>query len=154
MAKKSAGILVYTRMMGSLRIFLVHPGGPYYAKKDPGAWTIPKGEFDDLEDPLVAAKREFKEETGLSLTGEFLPLTPFKQKSGKIIFAWAHETAFEAADIKSNTFEMEWPPRSGKKATFPEVDRGAWYTVEEALEKILEAQKVIIVELTTMISGQ
>ena len=126
---------------------LVHPGGPFWAKKDLGAWSIPKGLADEGEDLLAAAKREFLEETGATVEGEFLDLGAHKQPGGKIVVAWAHEGDFDPALLKSNTFAIEWPPRSGKTAEFPEVDRAAWYLIDEALEKISKGQKPIVAAL-------
>src|SRR5688572_25720262 len=118
MPTKSAGILLYRFANQDMEVFLVHPGGPFWAKKDDGAWSIPKGEFDPEEDPLDAARREFKEETGFIAEGEFIVLTPVKLKGGKFIYAWALQMSVDAAGITSNLFEIEWPPRSGKKKTF------------------------------------
>jgi predicted NUDIX family NTP pyrophosphohydrolase len=129
---KSAGILVYRRREAGVEVFLVHPGGPFWAKKDLGAWSIPKGEFGDEKDPLEAALREFAEETGQTIGGDFLTLTPAKQKSRKIVHAFAVEGEVDSERILSNEFEMEWPPRSGKIQRFPEVDRGAWFPLAEA----------------------
>ncbi len=141
MAKHSAGLLVYRFRDGSLEVLLVHPGGPYWAKKDDGAWSIPKGEFNiEEEDPLKTAKREFKEETGFDIEGSFMPLDTLKQPGGKIVHAWAIEGDYDAAEIKSNTFKMEWPPRSGKQQEFPEVDRGDWFNIETAKIKLLKGQ--------------
>jgi len=151
MPQKSAGILLYKKENKTLKIFLVHPGGPFWAKKDDGAWSIPKGEFDDGEDPLGAAKREFEEETGIKISGGFLELDPIKQKSGKIVYAWAVEGDVDVSKIKSNEFEMEWPPKSGKMKTFPEIDKAAWFNLNEAKKKILEAQSSLIRELETML---
>jgi predicted NUDIX family NTP pyrophosphohydrolase len=145
--KKSAGILVFRRIDKKIEFFLVHPGGPFWAKKDAGAWSIPKGEYEDGEDPLVAAKREFEEETGQAIAGKFIPLTPFKIKSGKVITAFAVEGDVDEKDIRSNLFEMEWPPRSGKRASFPEVDRAGWFDAEIAKEKLNAAQGVLIEEV-------
>ena len=147
MPKKSAGILLYRTMNKKLEVFLVHPGGPFWAKKDIGAWSIPKGEFDDDEEPLAAAKREFKEETGVEISGEFIQLASIKQKSGKIVYAWAVEGDIDPAKIKSNTFEIEWPPRSGKLQTFPEIDKAEWFNYIEAQKKIVLAQSPLIEEL-------
>lgn len=139
MATESAGILGFRRSRGVLEVLLVHPGGPFFAKKDAGAWSIPKGliEGDGL---LAEAMREFQEETGLSITGEAIPLGSIRQKSGKIVQAWAVEGGWDLADFKSNTFELEWPPKSGKRQTFPEADRAGWFNMAEAREKILAAQ--------------
>lgn len=147
MPKKSAGILLYRTVNKKLEVFLVHPGGPFWAKKDIGAWSIPKGEFDDDEEPLAAAKREFKEETGVEISGEFIQLASIKQKSGKIVYAWAVEGDIDPAKIKSNTFEIEWPPRSGKLQTFPEIDKAEWFNYIEAQKKIISAQSPLIEEL-------
>jgi predicted NUDIX family NTP pyrophosphohydrolase len=121
-------------------VFLVHPGGPFWKNKDDGAWSIPKGEYLPDEDPLSAAKREFLEETGLAADGEFIPLGDIKQSGGKIVSVWALEHNVDPAALKSNTFEMEWPPRSGRAAEFPEVDRASWFTIDAARVKILAAQ--------------
>jgi len=145
MVKHSAGILMFRFRASSLEVFLVHPGGPFYAKKDEGAWSIPKGEFNiDTEDAREAAKREFAEETGSSIDGEFISLDTLAQSSMKIVHAWAVEGDCDAAQIKSNTFSMEWPPRSGKKQEFPEVDRAGWLDVETAKIKILKGQAPFI----------
>ena len=148
--KQSAGLLVYRETDAGVEVFLVHPGGPFFARKDDGVWSIPKGEFDD-EDPLTAARREFEEEIGQRIAGDFFELTPIKQKGGKIVYAWAVEADIDADSIKSNTFEMEWPPRSGKTARFPEVDRAAWFDPETAKQKINPAQAALITELITRI---
>ena len=147
MAKKSAGILLYRIENKVPEVFLVHPGGPFWAKKDQGAWSIPKGEFDDIEDPLDAAKREFEEETGMKISGEFIDLNPIKQKSGKIVYAWAIEGNIDPAKIKSNEFEIEWPPKSGKMKTFPEIDKAEWFNLHDAKKKIIESQSALIREL-------
>ena len=147
MAKKSAGILLYRTVNKALEVFLVHPGGPFWAKKDDGAWSIPKGEFEDNEEPLAAAKREFKEETGIEISGEFIQLTSIKQKSGKIVYAWAVEGDIDPAKIKSNNVEIEWPPRSGRQQTFPEIDKAEWFTYIEAQKKIISAQSALVEEL-------
>jgi predicted NUDIX family NTP pyrophosphohydrolase len=148
MAKKqSAGILMYRLHDGELEVFLVHPGGPFWAKKDEGAWSIPKGEFEKNDDPLAAAKREFAEETGLSVEGAFRPLTPLKQRSGKTVYAWIVSGNCDPQAIKSNTFLMEWPPKSGNQAEFPEIDRAAWFTIQEATKKFLPSQLPLLEEL-------
>jgi len=147
MAKQSAGLLLYRTQENKLEVFLVHPGGPLWAKMDLGAWSIPKGEFDD-EEPLVAAKREFQEETGVEAPqGEYLQLKPVRQKSGKIVYAWAVAGQVDAEHIHSNDFEMEWPPRSGKRQSFPEVDKAAWFSTEEAQQKINPRQAGLIDEM-------
>lgn len=140
MPKRSAGILLYRRNHDELQVFLVHPGGPFWAKKDLGAWTIPKGEYTEAEEPLTAAVREFQEETGFSLSGEFLSLGNIRQLSGKIVSAWAIEGDCDPEKLVSNTCEIDWPPRSGKKLEIPEVDRGAWFTLDEARVRILNTQ--------------
>ena len=154
MAKKnSAGILLH-RLRGSrIEVFLVHPGGPFWAKKDAGAWSIPKGEFEVGQDPLEAAKREFKEETGFAVEGNFIELTPVKQPGGKVVYAWAVMGDCEAESIKSNTFSLKWPPRSGKRKEFPEVDRAGWFTPEVAREKILKGQLNFLEELKRKIEN-
>ncbi|MEP6948938.1 MAG: NUDIX domain-containing protein [Ginsengibacter sp.] len=147
MAKnQSAGLLLY-RYKNMLEVFLVHPGGPLWKNKDETAWSIPKGEFDETEEPLQAAVREFLEETGTAVSGEFIELTPVIQKGGKKVFAWAVEKNIDAAAIRSNNFEMEWPPRSGKYQSFPEIDKGAWFTTDEATKKINVMQAALIEEL-------
>ncbi len=151
MIKKSAGLLMYRRRHGVLEVFLVHPGGPLWAKRDAGSWSIPKGEYTPGEDPLDAAKREFQEETSLHATGEFIPLTPRKQPSGKIISAWALEGDCDASAIKSDTFSMEWPPHSGRQQAFPEVDRAGWFSISAAKEKILKGQTGFLDELTQIL---
>jgi len=144
MAKQSAGLLLYRFHEGTLEVFLVHPGGPFWAKKDLGAWSIPKGEIDEGEDPLEAARREFEEETGFRPEGMFRELTPVKQRSGKIVHTWAVEGDCDSAAIRSNTFSMEWPPRSGRQQEFPEVDRAGWFSIPEAREKILDVQRALM----------
>ena len=129
---------------------LVHPGGPFWAKKDAGSWSIPKGLADEGEDLLAAAKREFREETGAAVEGEFLALGAHKQPGGKTIVAWALEGGFDTATLKSNMFAIEWPPRSGRMAEFPEVDQAAWYSIEEALEKVNKGQTPIIAALVAL----
>lgn len=151
MPRLSAGILLYHFCHQILEVFLVHPGGPFWAKKDAGAWSLPKGEFTAGEDPLLAAKREFKEETGYDLDGSFLPLSPIRQKSGKIIQIWALEGEADPAAIKSNTFPLEWPPKSGHQQEFPEIDRAGWFTLDQAREKIAPGQLGFLQELETLL---
>jgi predicted NUDIX family NTP pyrophosphohydrolase len=147
MARQSAGILLYRIIDNQLQVFLVHPGGPFFKNKDEGSWSIPKGEFDDDENTLDAAKREFWEETGQTINGNFIELAAIQQKGGKIVHAWAVEGDIDHEIIVSNTFEIEWPPRSGKKQRFPEVDRAAWFDIEIARMKINPAQAGLINEL-------
>ena len=142
--KQSAGILLYKHVIGQLNVLLVHPGGPFWKNKDAGAWSIPKGEFTDDEDSLSAAIREFKEETGTLLSGDFQDLGNVKLKSGKVVHAWAIEGDLDTATLKSNEIEIEWPPKSGKKITVPEVDKAEWCNIPKALEKINPAQQELI----------
>ena len=151
MLKQSAGILLYKLPDGILRVFLVHPGGPFFRKKDEGAWSIPKGEYLVDEDPLAAAKREFEEEVGKPVTGNFVKLQPVKQKSGKVVHAWAAEGDIDHENITSNNFEIEWPPRSGKRASFPEIDRAGWFTIDEAKLKINPGQVKLIEQLQHLV---
>jgi predicted NUDIX family NTP pyrophosphohydrolase len=147
-AKRSAGILLFRRKRFRLiEILLVHPGGPFWARKDEGAWTIPKGEHEEEEDPLGAARREFEEETSHRPEGTFHPLAPVTQRSGKIVRAWAVEGDFDPAGLRSNTFELEWPPRSRRRQAFPEVDRAAWFDLDEAARKIRPEQRPFLDEL-------
>ena len=155
MGKHSAGILMYRFREGSPEVFLVHPGGPFWTKKDTGAWSIPKGEFImDTEDALEAAKREFKEETGFQVEGSFISLETLKQSSGKRVHAWAIEGDCDASNIKSNTFSMEWPPRSGKQQEFPEIDRAEWFNLESARRKLLKGQVAFIDRLMEKLNPQ
>jgi len=148
MPVKSAGILFFRFLNNNLNVLLVHPGGPFWIKKDEGAWTIPKGEISGYEQPLDTAIREVEEETGIALEKQKLvELSPVKQKAGKIIYAWGCEKNLDAETITSNTFEIEWPPKSGKKKTFPEIDKAAWFTINEAKQKINPAQIAFIDEL-------
>ena len=142
--KQSAGILLYRNTNNVLEVFLVHPGGPFFKNKDEGSWSIPKGEFLDDEEPLTAAKREFEEETGQPIDGGFISLGSIKQKSGKTVYAWAVEGNINHETIFSNTCEVEWPPRTGKKITIPEIDRAEWFKVDEAKRKINPAKADLI----------
>jgi predicted NUDIX family NTP pyrophosphohydrolase len=144
MPQHSAGILLYRRRQGAIEVLLVHPGGPFWAKKDEGTWSIPKGEYAPGEDPLAAARREFAEETGTQMEGEAIPLGAFRQSPAKIVDSWAIEGDLDPATLKSNTFTLEWPPRSGKMREVPEVDRAAWFTPEEAARKLLRGQRPIL----------
>lgn len=136
---------------GAVEVFLVHPGGPYWANKDDGSWSIPKGECEQTEDRLAAARREFQEETGFSCAGDFVELAPVKQRSGKTIYAWALSGDCDAAAARSNSFSMEWPPRSGKRAEFPEVDRAAWFPLDVAKQKIQAGQRALLDQLEAVV---
>jgi len=140
MPKRSAGLLMYRLRELQVEVFLVHPGGPFWAKKDLGAWSIPKGEYASGEDPLEAARREFAEETGFEPGGDFIPLGTIKQAGGKLVSVWVVEGDCDPAQIRSNLCTIEWPPRSGKKIEIPEVDRAAWFKLDEARERILKSQ--------------
>lgn len=152
MSKASAGILMYRTGDGEIEVFLIHPGGPYFKNKDEGAWSIPKGEIDEGEDPLAAARREFEEETGCRAEGEFYPLHEVRQKSGKRVLSWAVEGSCAADALVSNTFELEWPPRSGRMQEFPEADRAAWFPLSIAEKKINSAQAMLLSELTARLN--
>jgi predicted NUDIX family NTP pyrophosphohydrolase len=153
MAKtRSAGVILYRRRHDRVEVLLVHPGGPFWAKKDAGAWSIPKGEFDETEAPETAARREFEEETGVALTTELTALTPVAQSRGKTVHAFAAEADLDPAEVASNTFTLEWPPRSGRLQTFPEIDRAAWFTLDEARTKIVAGQRPILDELARLVS--
>jgi predicted NUDIX family NTP pyrophosphohydrolase len=147
MSKKSAGLLLFREGTAGLEVLLVHPGGPFWAKKDDGSWSIPKGEFTDDEEPLTAAKREFEEEMGQPPAGELIPLEPIKQAGGKLVFAWAVQGDFDTAGLKSNLFSMEWPPKSGRQQEFPEIDRAGWFEMEVARVKILKGQGAFLDQL-------
>lgn len=151
MPKRSAGLLMYRRAGETVEVLLVHPGGPFWMKKDAGAWSIPKGEYADGEEPLAAATREFQEETGLEATGPYLPLRPVRQQGGKVVHAWAFEGNCRAESLKSSTFSLEWPPRSGRHREFPEVDRAGWFGLEEAKRKILPGQIALLDDLAVKI---
>jgi predicted NUDIX family NTP pyrophosphohydrolase len=142
--KRSAGLLIHRDRGDAIEIFLVHPGGPFWAKKDDGAWSIPKGEYDEGEDALAVAKRELFEETGLRVDGEFVKLEPIRQRSGKIVTAFAIAADFDPAEIRSNSFQLEWPPKSGRMQEFPEVDRAAWFAIAQARIKLLASQAPLL----------
>jgi predicted NUDIX family NTP pyrophosphohydrolase len=150
MPRISAGLLMYRIKDGGVEVLLAHPGGPYFAKKDDGAWTIPKGEPDSGEDLLVTAQREFEEETGVKPTAPFIPLQPIQQKGGKIVHAWAFRGDCDPAALKSNTFTMEWPPKSGRQEEFPEIDRAAFYDLAAARKKIKAGQEAFLDELAAL----
>jgi predicted NUDIX family NTP pyrophosphohydrolase len=152
MPRQSAGLLLFRRRAGGPEVFLVHPGGPFWAGKDEHAWSIPKGEFAGDEDPLTAARREFAEETGLSAEGTFIALSPCKQPGGKIVHAFAVEADCDPAAVKSNMFSMEWPPRSGRRQEFPEIDRAAWFPLADARMKAHKGQIALLDELERVVA--
>jgi len=147
MPKRSAGILMFRRRGPEVEVLLMHPGGPFWAKKDVGAWSIPKGEYSEGEDAFAVAKREFEEETGARPQGDFYPLGEVVQRGRKIVTAWALQGDFDPATLRSNSFELEWPPKSGRKASFPEVDRAQWFSPADARRKILASQGEFIARL-------
>ena len=149
-SKKSAGLLLYRRSGGRLEVLLVHPGGPYWRRRDVGAWSIPKGEIEPGEDPLQAAQREFEEELGSPINGEFVKLNPIRQASGKWVHAWALEADFDTTSFKPGTFSMEWPPKSSRRQEFPEVDRAEWFTLDDARRKINPAQIALLDQLSSL----
>ncbi|MFZ5690798.1 MAG: NUDIX domain-containing protein [Pseudomonadota bacterium] len=150
MPKRSAGILMYRRVEGRLQVLLAHPGGPFWARKDAGAWSIPKGEYGAGEDALAAARREFREELGIAPQGECQPLGEVTQKGGKVVTAFALSGDLDATAIMPGTFEMEWPPKSGRLQRFPEVDRAAWFDIDEARIKIVPAQAAFLDRLLAL----
>ena len=154
MAKRSAAILLYRGDAGGIEVLLVHPGGPFWAKRDAGVWSIPKGEYDEGEEALACAVREFTEELGAVPSGPFLDLGELTQPSRKVVRAWAAHGAFDPMVLKSSTFELEWPPKSGRKQAFPEVDRAAWFTPGEARRKILPGQLPFINRLVLAVTGR
>ena len=143
-SKRSAGLIMYRKPKGEIEVFLVHPGGPFWANKDRGAWTLPKGEYSAEEEPLVAAQREFHEETSFVPQGPFLELGSIRQRSGKIVSAWAFEGDCVPDALRSNTCEIEWPPRSGRRLEIPEIDRGRWFSMNEANEYMREEQRELL----------
>lgn len=151
MPKQSAGLLLYRRNRDGIEVFLVHPGGPFWSKKDLGAWSIPKGEYKEDEEPLTAAKREFLEETGFTVNGEFVPLGSIRQTGGKIVSVWALEGDCDPEKLVSNFCRMEWPPRSGRMIEIPEVDRGGWFSLSEAQARILPSQSPMLTRLAEKI---
>jgi predicted NUDIX family NTP pyrophosphohydrolase len=153
MVKVSAGILLYRRNAALTEVFLVHPGGPFWARKDDGAWSIPKGEIEPGDEPLARARREFAEETGSAVAGDFRALPPVRQAGGKIVHAWAVEGDADAAQVKSNRFTLEWPPRSGRLQEFPEVDRAAWFDLGTARRKLNPAQRALIDALERLLDA-
>ena len=153
LAKQAAGILLYRRGPRGLEVLLAHPGGPLWARKDLGAWTLPKGQFNNDERPIAAAKREFEEEMGSPPPGEFVEIGSIKQPSGKVVHAFVAESDFDVSTVQSNLFSLEWPPKSGQRAQFPEVDRAGWFTIDEARQKILKGQQPFLDRLLTLLSG-
>src|SRR4029453_14358324 len=151
MPKQSAGLLIHRQRGGAPEVFLVHPGGPFWAKKDAGAWSIPKGEFEPGDDPLATAPRELPEETGFSIDGPFTALAPIKQPGGKVVHAFAVAGDCDPAAIRSNLFTLEWPPRSGRRQEFPEVDRAGWFDLAAARDKILKGQLPLLDELERLL---
>ncbi len=139
--------MLFRDTAGPLEVLLVHPGGPFWARKDEGSWSIPKGEFEESEDPLKAAIREFEEETGFAVAGNPIPLEPLRQPSGKVVYTWAMKGDLDPTQLKSNTFSMEWPLKSGQQQEFPEVDRAEWFTIESAMRKILKGQAGFLTQL-------
>ena len=152
MSKISAGILLYRMRQGAIEVLLVHPGGPFFRNKDEGAWSIPKGESDGDDDLLAVARREFEEETGQTPSGPFIALEPIKQKGGKVVHAWACQGDCDPAQIKSNTFSLEWPPKSGRAQEFPEIDRAGFFGPVEAKRKINPAQAALLEQLAALLS--
>ena len=150
--KQSAGLLLFRRRAGALEVLLVHPGGPFWARKDDGAWTVPKGEVDEHEDVLAAARREVEEETGARPSGPFIALAPLHQSGGKIVHVWAVESEFDPASLRSNLFEIEWPPKSGTRRSFPEVDRAEWFDLATASRKILASQAPVLAHLVKQLT--
>ena len=151
MAPQSAGILIFRRTTGTVQFLLAHPGGPFWSKKDDGSWSIPKGLCQERETAIDAARRELREEIGLTITGDLVELGKFKQPSGKVISAWAAESDFDVAGLRSNGFSLEWPPRSGSRMEFPEVDRAGWFSFTEAAAKITRGQLPILLRLATQL---
>ena len=152
MAKISAGLLLFRRSGGGLEVLLVHPGGPFWARKDEGAWSIPKGEVESGEDLLASARREFAEETGFRAEGAFMALTPVRQASGKVVHVWAVEGDADPGSLRSNRFSLEWPPKSGRHEEFPEVDRAAWFALAEAERKVVPGQRGLFAELAAVLA--
>lgn len=152
-SRASAGVLLYRDGLEGPEVFLIHPGGPFWAHKDAGAWSIPKGEYGAGEDPLQVAQREFLEETGVAAQGPFVALRPVRQSGGKVVTAWAARGNLDPAQLRSNTFSLEWPPRSGVQREFPEVDRGAWFSLAEARVRLLASQRPLLEELALALTS-
>ena len=153
MPRQSAGLILYRRRPQGVEVLLVHPGGPFWARKDLGAWSIPKGELDSGEDPLQAAIREFREETGFPANGPFAELGSIRQSGGKIVTAWAFEGDCDPAELSSNSCFVEWPPHSGRQLEIPEVDRAEWFTLQEAGRRIVKAQAPLLDRLASLVEG-
>jgi predicted NUDIX family NTP pyrophosphohydrolase len=151
--QQSAGLVLFRRRPDGLEVLLIHPGGPFWSRRDLGAWSIPKGGYQPGEAPIDAARREFQEETGFSVDGPFLPLKPVRQAGGKVVTAWAVEGDLDASAVHSTTFSMEWPPKSGRQREFPEVDRAEWFPLRVAEEKILAGQRPLIEELPSVVDS-
>jgi predicted NUDIX family NTP pyrophosphohydrolase len=154
MTAASAGLVLFRIGASGLQVLLVHPGGPFWQRKDLGAWSIPKGEIGADEEPLAAARRELAEETGFTVQGDAIALGSVRQKGGKMVHAWAVRGDADPSELRSNTFEIEWPPRSGKRSSFPEVDRAEWFDVVEARRRILPAQEPLLDALVTALDGE
>ncbi len=154
MARVSAGLLPYRRRDGRIEVLLVHPGGPFFARRDLGVWSLAKGEIDPGEDALAAAVREFREETGFAPEGPFRPLGSVRQHAGKIVQAWAFAADYDPAELRSNTFTLEWPPGSGRRTAFPEVDRAAWFDLEEARRRIVPGQRPFLDRLAGLLGEE
>jgi predicted NUDIX family NTP pyrophosphohydrolase len=152
MTKRSAGILLFRKSHGGVELLLAHPGGPFWASKDAGVWSIPKGEYDETEDAQTAARREVWEETGIVVSGQLIELGTYRQPSGKLVSAWATEGDFDPKDLKSNNCQVEWPPKSGRLIDVPEIDRTAWFSIEDALTKITKGQLPIVQALAKKLS--
>ena len=152
MVKRSAGLLMYRRQQDEVEVFLVHPGGPYWASKDQGVWTIPKGEYEEDEEPFAAAKREFFEETGFTAHGKFFSLGEVRQKNGKLVTAWAFLGDCDPAELRSNTCEIEWPPKSGRRLQIPEIDSGRWFGINEARKYIRPELDVLLLRLVSILT--
>ena len=150
--KVSAGLLLFRRVHDTFEVLLVHPGGPFWGKKDDAAWSIPKGEIADGEAPFDAALREFEEEMGTAVSGDFIPLQACRQTGGKVVVAWAVEASFDPSRLRSNTFTMEWPPRSGRQRAFPEIDRAAWFPLDVARHKVVRGQQGLLDELESRLA--
>jgi predicted NUDIX family NTP pyrophosphohydrolase len=151
--KASAGLLLWRRTEAGPEFFLVHPGGPFWKNKDAAAWSIPKGEVDAGEESLAAARREFEEETGQLVAGDFRPLAAVRQPGGKLVHAWLVEAEVDAGAVRSNSFTMEWPPRSGRQASFPEIDKAAWFHLAEALDKVHKGQRPLLLEAAALLGS-